>query len=348
MHQRTTTAVRLPAEWEPQDAVLLAWPHADTDWQPLLEDISAVYLELVRIISRYQRLVIISPQPEEVREQLTRQGLSLRGIQIIKIPTDDTWVRDFGPLTVLHNGRPRLLDFGFNGWGNKFPATRDNRATAQLHAAGAFGATPLETVDLILEGGSVESDGKGTLLTTAKCLLNPNRNPHLNKQQLEKTLQQKLGAQQIHWLQHGYLAGDDTDAHIDTLARLCPQETICYVHCTDQKDEHYQELRRMEEELKALKTAADEPFKLVPLPWPKACYDVQGERLPATYANYLVINRAVLVPTYKDPADQAALAAVSRAYPDREIIGVDCRAVIRQHGSLHCISMQLPRGVLHE
>jgi len=348
MHQRATSAIRLPAEWEPQDAVLLAWPHADSDWQPVLEEISAVYLELVRIISCYQQLVIISPQPEEVQLQLIKHGITTPGIRIERVSTNDTWIRDFGPLTVLHNERPRLLDFGFNGWGNKFPAARDNRATAQLHAAGVFGTTPLDTVDLILEGGSIESDGKGTLLTTTKCLLNPNRNPHLDKQQLEKILQQKLGAKQILWLKHGYLAGDDTDAHIDTLARLCPHETICYVRCTVQKDEHYQELQRMEEELKALKTAAGEPFNLVPLPWPKACYDDQGERLPATYANYLVINRAVLVPTYKDPADQAALTAVSGAYPDRDIIGVDCRAVIRQHGSLHCISMQLPRGVLHE
>lgn len=346
MIDKQTAATRLPAEWEPQDGILLAWPHADSDWQSILEEITTVYLELTRRILEYEAVLIATPEPDSVAKRLTSAGIDLKSVRIVEIPTNDTWARDFGPLTVLRNNQPVMLDFGFNGWGLKFAADQDNRVTERLHAAGCFGKTRREIVGLILEGGSIESDGTGTLLTTTECLLNANRNPHLSKQQIEQVLQQHLGAKQVLWLDHGYLAGDDTDSHIDTLARLCPNDTIVYVCCDDPQDEHFPELLKMTEELQQLRTPSDKPYRLIPLPWPQSNYDHEGQRLPATYANYLVINGAVLFPTYNDPADSAAKTALAEAFPDRDIIGIDCRPIIRQHGSLHCISMQLPQGVL--
>lgn len=267
-------------------------------------------------------------------------------VNLYPIPTNDTWTRDFGPITVLNEGHPHLLDFTFNGWGLKFSADLDNRVTRHLHREKAFGDTPMTTFGLTLEGGSIESDGRGTLLTTSTCLLNDNRNPHLNREQIQETLRQVLGARKVLWLENGYLAGDDTDSHIDTLARLCPDDTILYVRCDDPEDEHYAALQAMEKELRALRTCGDRPFRLIPLPWPQARYGDDGHRLPATYANYLVINGAVLVPTYDDPQDAHALSAVGEAFPDRAIIGVNCLPLIEQHGSLHCVTMQLPKGVL--
>ncbi|NOQ52913.1 MAG: agmatine deiminase [Desulfuromonadaceae bacterium] len=337
---------RLPAEWEPQDGVLLAWPHADSDWQPILPEIIPVYIELIKQISRFELVLLASPEPDTVRATLQNASVDLSRIQFYEIPCNDTWTRDFGPISIYRDGQPQLIDFGFNGWGLKFAADQDNQVTRRLHVAGAFAATPRKTSGLILEGGSIESDGAGTILTTSECLLNPNRNPHMGKQQLEAALQELLGGEHFLWLDHGYLAGDDTDSHIDTLARLCPNGTIAYVRCDDPQDEHYPALQRMESQLRSFRTRSGRPFRLIPLPWPKARHNEEDRRLPATYANFLIINRAVLVPTYNEPADAAALTAIGEAFPGREIVGIDCRPVIRQHGSLHCISMQIPQGVL--
>jgi agmatine deiminase len=344
MH-RTQTQRRLPAEWEPQDGVLLAWPHAGSDWAPVLDQVEPVFAAIIAAISRFERVVVVAPDPEQVRNCLAAAAANQEQISVVQVATNDTWARDFGPITVEEHGRPLLLDFGFNGWGLKFAACLDNQITGHLAASGLF-AAPRQVVGLILEGGSIESDGAGTILTTAECLLNPNRNPHLGKEQIEQSLADLCGAEQVLWLHNGYLAGDDTDSHIDTLARLCPADTICYVTCTDPTDEHFPALQSMAAELAAFRTRTGKPFHLIPLPWPGAIVDDHGERLPATYANYLVINHAVLVPTYADPADAAALAAIGMAFPDREIIGIDCRPLILQHGSLHCVTMQLPKGVL--
>ncbi len=343
---RTEKSRRLPAEWEEQDGVLLAWPHEMSDWKPHLDAVEPVFIEIVRHVTRFERAIIVAPGREMILSRLRDAGVPLDRVTVYEIPTNDTWARDFGPITIEEKGRPVLLDFGFNGWGLKFSADLDNQVTTSLKEAGAFAETPVRIPGLILEGGSVESDGRGTLLTTSTCLLNRNRNPHLSRKELERRLSSILGVDRILWLTHGYLAGDDTDSHVDTLARLCPDDTIAYVKCDDPGDEHYGSLCCMEVELERLRTADGRPYRLIPLPWPSAVFDEEGERLPATYANYLVINGAVLVPTYRDPNDEAALAAVGRAYPDRDIIGIDCSALILQHGSLHCVTMQIPRGVL--
>jgi agmatine deiminase len=337
---------RLPAEWEIQDGVLMAWPHEGTDWAYMLDDVRPVFAEIIRHISRYERVLLTAPHVASTEQYLGDAGVDLSMVTVCEVQNNDTWARDFGPLTVIYNNKPTLLDFGFNGWGLKFPANYDNLITKRLKQHGMF-LPNLNTIGLVLEGGSIESDGLGTMLTTAECLLSPNRNPQLNKSEIEQALSSLVGAKRILWLNYGYLAGDDTDSHVDTLARFCPDNTIVYQACDIPLDEHFEPLKRMEEELKAFTAPDGSPYHLIPLPWPKARFDEQAHRLPATYANFLIINGAVLVPTYRDPEnDCSALECITRAFPGREIIGIDCQALLEQHGSLHCVTMQLPQGVL--
>ena len=332
---------RLPAEWEPQDAVLICWPHEKTNWAPYLNEVEAVFMDIAEAITRFEKLIVVVPDKVCVHAKLAARGIPMDRVALYEIESNDVWARDFGPITIYEDGKPVLLDFTFNGWGKKHKAGLDNQITTKLYAAGAFGNTPLRAVDLILEGGSIDSDGQGNLLTTAECLLNPNRNPQLDKKQIEAKLTSELAVKKFLWLENGWLAGDDTDAHIDTLARFCPDNKILYVRCDDPADDHFPALRNMEDELKKMET-----FQLLPLPWPKAKFDAGGNRLPATYANFLIINGAVLVPTYNDPSDFQALETVGKAFPNREIIGIDCSTLILQHGSLHCVTMQIPKGVL--
>lgn len=337
---------RLPAEWEIQDGVLMAWPHEGTDWADMLDDVRPVFTEIIRQITRFEQVVLTAPQAAPVADYLKTAGVELDNVTICEIPTNDTWARDFGPVTVRFNDKLVLLDFGFNGWGLKFPADLDNQISKRLKQTGAL-LPNLNTIGLVMEGGSIECDGLGTIMTTAECLLSPNRNPQLDRSEIEQALASLLGARRVLWLNHGGLAGDDTDSHIDTLARFCPGNTIIYQACGDPCDEHFEPLKLMEHELKSFTAPDGSPYRLIPLPWPAARFDEQAHRLPATYANFLIINRAVLVPTYRDPEnDNAALEKIGLAFPGREIIGIDCLPLIRQHGSLHCVTMQLPQGVL--
>lgn len=337
---------RLSAEWEVQDGVLLAWPHEDTDWAYMLDDVRPVFVEIIRQIVRFERVLLVAPRAASARDYLVESGIDLERVVVCELPTNDTWARDFGPVTVIFNDKPVLLDFGFNGWGLKFAANHDNLISKRLKESGVL-APNLKTVGLVLEGGSIESDGLGTILTTAECLLSPNRNPQLDKSEVEQALAALLGARRVLWLNHGFLAGDDTDSHIDTLARLCPDNTIVYTACDDPRDEHHEALKLMEGELQAFRAPDGSPYRLIPLPWPKARFDEQARRLPATYANFLVINGAVLVPTYRDTEkDGPALERIAQAFPGREVIGIDCLPLLEQHGSLHCVTMQLSRGVL--
>ncbi len=338
----------LPPEWAPQSAVQLTWPHADSDWSWILEEAAANFTQIALQITRRQNLVVACHNPvdlETVRKRLQEAGADSRRIRLYVAPSNDTWARDHGPITVLRDNKPVLLDFRFNGWGGKYAHDLDDRLTARLHDQGAYGASPLETVDLVLEGGGIEVNGAGCLLTTESCLLAPTRNPQLTRHQIEDKLKALLGVHTIHWLKHGQLAGDDTDGHIDTLARYASPDCIVFQDCNDVDDEHFDDIEQMEEELVALRQPNGQPYRLLALPWPQPKTD-DGDRLPATYANFLIINGAVLVPTYDDPADAVAMDILSEAFPGREIIGVDCRALIRQYGSLHCVTMQLPAGVV--
>lgn len=340
----------MAAEWFPQSGVQLTWPHAQTDWAGMLEDVTACYLRLAYEIATRERLIIVSPEPDAVKAlidgQLPRRAAD--NITYVSCPTNDTWARDHAFISVLSTGKPELLDFAFNGWGGKFGATLDNAINRRLFESGAVKGQYVDCLDFTLEGGSIESDGCGTLLTTSACLLNPNRNPSLDKEQISLRLQEALGVDRILWLDHGHLAGDDTDAHIDTLARFCPDNTIAYVGCDDTADEHYDDLKAMEAQLQTFRTAEDKPYRLVRLPLPDAIYDESGERLPATYANFLIMNSAVLYPTYGQPEkDAAALAALKRIFEKTDLVGIDCRPLICQHGSLHCATMQYPKGIVN-
>ncbi|MEO5702553.1 MAG: agmatine deiminase family protein [Gammaproteobacteria bacterium] len=342
---KTKSTYRMPAEWEAQSAVMLTWPHGYGDWAPWLAHVEPVFVEIARQVTLTESLLVSCHDAEQethVRTLLQQNGVSAEAVATYVVPSNDSWVRDHGPITVLHNGTARLLDFTFNGWGGKFDSTLDDRITRQLHAQGAFGTTSLETVDLVLEGGSIEVDGAGTLLTTTHCLLSPKRNPQLDRGQLEVNLSRWLGIDRVLWLEHGHLAGDDTDSHIDTLARFCNTETIVYVACDDVNDAHYADLRAMEAELKEFRTVHGKPYQLIPLPWPQAKYNATGQRLPASYANFLIINATVLVPTYEDRADEAALACLQQCFPQHRVIGIPCLPLIMQYGSLHCVTMQLP------
>ncbi len=343
-------APRLPAEWEPQSGVMLTWPHDGGDWALMLDSVEPVFVHLAREISRRESVLIVCRDAalrRHVQQRLREADACLARIDCRLAPSNDSWARDHGPITVLgRNGRPRLLDFTFNGWGGKYPAERDNAITAELARQGVFGDTPVGAIDFVLEGGSIDSDGQGRLLTTEACLLSPQRNPRLDKADIEQILRKHLGAEQILWLKHGALAGDDTDSHIDTLARFCDPRTIAHASCDDPADEHYTGLQAMQDELHALRDADGRPYRLVPLPLPGARYNADGERLPATYANFLIIDGAVLVPTYGDPQDAVALQRLQTCFPGRAIIPIDARPLIEQFGSLHCVTMQLPAGVL--
>nr|WP_298375345.1 agmatine deiminase family protein [uncultured Halomonas sp.] len=343
--------MRLLPEWHPQDAVQLTWPRSDSDWAPLLERIEATLEAMVVAITRYQR-VLISVPDHSTHERLTAtfhyHGVPMERLILIEAPADDTWARDHGPIAVDRDGDIVLLDYEFTGWGGKFPARQDNALTGRLRAAGVFKAQVVSR-DLVLEGGAIETDGQGTLLTTEACLLNPNRNPKFERQAIESRLKEDFGVERVLWLTQGHLEGDDTDSHIDTLARFCDPQTIAYVRCDDQDDPHYPALAAMQKELEALRQPDGTPYRLIPLPWPRPCFDPEdGHRLPATYANFLIINGAILVPTYGDAADTQALDVLATAFPGRDIVPIDCRSVIRQHGSLHCLTMQLPLGTLSE
>ena len=311
---------RLPAEWERQSMVQLTWPHAKTDWAYMLSEITQTYEEMAAAIRKYEELLVVGE------------------------PSNDTWARDHGFITLVDDeGGARLLDYCFNGWGEKFEADLDNAINRRIYDEGKVKGEYVDCLDFVLEGGSIESDGEGTIFTTSGCLLAPHRNQPMTQAEIEARLKHDLCAERVLWIDYGNLTGDDTDGHIDTLVRIAPDYTLLYIGCDDEADEQYADLKKMEDQLKTFRTLDGEPYKLVKLPMPRAIYDEDGLRLPATYANFLVINGAVLVPTYNQPdLDAEALRLIGEAFPGRDVVGIDCRSIIKQHGSLHCCTMQYP------
>jgi agmatine deiminase len=325
------------AEWEQQSAVIVVMPNPDTDWGENYKEALSPFVKIVNAIS-YAQSVIVVCQEREVIKDLFCQTTHM---SFIELPYNDTWVRDFGPISIEEQGEKKLLDFTFDGWGGKFDAEKDNAVSKLLHRNHFFTPKPIETVDFVLEGGSIESDGAGTILTTTHCLLNPNRNGGLSKKEAEKRLEEYLGAKRVLWLEHGYLSGDDTDSHIDMLARLVSEDTIVYIRCEDSQDEHFEALQAMERELQSFRTPSGTPYNLIPLPFCQAKYNEEGERLPASYANFLITNKMVLLPTYEDSSDKSAVEILKSLFRDREVIPIPCLKLIEQGGSLHCSTMQV-------
>lgn len=340
-----TAALRFPAEWEPQSAILIAWPHAETDWAARLGEVEETYIALVAAITRFQP-VIICVADEDVEAyadaRLRSNRIDMAHVRFVTVPYDDTWLRDTGPITLVGEGGFHQLDFRFTGWGGKFEASDDDQLAGRLHAAGLFGAATRTAIDFALEGGAIETDGRGSLLTTWQCL--SLRHPGVPREELGGKLAGWLRQSRVLWLDHGYLEGDDTDAHIDTLARFAPDDAIVFQGCDDEADSHYPALKAMAEEIARLRTTEGRPYRLFPLPWARPIID-EGRRLAASYANFLIINGAVLMPAYGDEADARAAAVLADAFPGREIVPVPCRPLIWQNGSLHCITMQLPAGL---
>lgn len=334
---------RMRAEWEKQRAVLLSFPHPWSDWNIYLHEARENFIEIIKQILRFEDVILLyhpnDLEGQEIIRSRFKDALLDEKLRLYAIQCNDTWARDFGAINLTEDDKNILLDFGFNGWGLKFASNWDNQVNQALKKNGEFDVE-VRVMDMILEGGSIESDGAGIILTNTQCLLEKNRNPHLDQKQIQQKLKDCLGAKKILWLNHGYLAGDDTNSHIDTLARLISPTQIAYIACDDKNDEHYDELKAMEEELRNLRDLNGNAYELVRLPFTQAIYD-KDERLPATYANFLFINNALLVPTYGVDTDCLALEILQKALPHLEVIGVDCQTLIRQHGSLHCVTMQI-------
>ncbi len=330
--------IRLPAEWEKQEMILMAFPHSKTDWADDIQSAYSIFVKIASAICYNQKLIILIPQ--EDKEKIRDMFCYHDRISFVPYETNDTWIRDFGAISVYHDRTRVIKDFQFNAWGRKFEYEKDNKATKYLHKNWHFGLSMLEIAEYVLEGGSIDSDGAGTILTTKKCLLNPNRNGDISMQGVEDILNRHLGVDNVLWLEYGYLAGDDTDSHIDMLARFVSRETIVYVKCEDRDDEHFEELEKMEKELKSFRTKEGKPYELVALPQPKAIYK-DGQRLPASYANFLITNHAVILPVYKDESDKIVIEIFKKLFPTREIIPLDSRRLIEQGGSIHCSTMQV-------
>lgn len=344
----TTSKYILPAEWHRQACVQLTWPHEATDWSPYLDDITETFIQIAKAVAQYESLVVAAKYPERVREQL-EDSLSdeeMSRVSIYECDNNDTWARDHAFLTLVPASDVpapcRLLDFRFNGWGEKFAADKDNLINRTLFHKGVFKGERVDYDDFVLEGGSIESDGRGTVLTTSVCLMAPHRNQPMTQDEVEQVLKERLCARKIVWFDHGQLIGDDTDGHIDTIVRLCPNNTLLYIGCDDEQDPQYADLKAFEEQLKTATDADGNPYRLLKLPMPDAIYD-DGDRLPATYANFLILNGAVIVPTYdQEENDAKAMELVAEAFPGYDIIGIDSRTIVRQHGSIHCLTMQYP------
>ena len=338
------STIVFPAEWYPQSLIQLTWPHDKTDWFDILDEVVPLYITLSKEIVKHSRLLIAchnKAERNEVKKHFS--PTELQQIIFVEVESNDTWSRDHGAISVFIDGKPTIYDFGYNAWGLKFAANHDNQITKKIYEKNIFSKEVeySNRLDFILEGGAIESDGEGTLLTTSKCLLAANRNQPRSKEEIEQYLKEQFGLVQVLWLDYGYLSGDDTDSHIDTLARFCNKSTIAYVQCDNPEDEHYVELLEMEKQLKTFKTIDGAPYSLIALPMADPVF-YKGYRLPATYANFLIMNSVVIYPKYNTDKDEIAKLQLQKAFPNHEMVGIDCTPLIKQHGSLHCITKHSP------
>lgn len=345
--------MRLPAEWERQSGIQLTWPDADTPWYRL-DLVQECYVKVAFHILRHEPLLMVCRDEASCRADLGRIAASLAldipfdNILFRESPLNDTWARDHGPIAVHGDGEEKLLlDFVFNGWGLKFASDLDNQITRRIYGAAAF-CRDVRLVDMrpfVLEGGSIDTDGEGTMIATESCLCSLNRNEYLDRDGIEARLKDCFGLRRILWLRNGEIAGDDTDSHVDILARFCSPDTIAYTACDDPQDVNYLSLKAMEEQLRTFRTLGGKPYRLCPLPLPEPMY-LDGYRLPASYANFLIINGAVLMPGVGSGKDAIAAEALQSIFPDREVVTIDCRPLLSGHGGLHCITMNYPEGWL--
>jgi agmatine deiminase len=355
MNRSELSIRRLPAEWEPQQAIMITWPNLHGDWTDSYDQVLQWYIDFTLLLSQETQVIVATPDPDQTRTNLARAfgatqqnlpELSLpQSITLFPCPTNDTWTRDHGPITILEHGMPVLLDYSFNAWGMKFPAHLDNKITKHLHDQGAFGTMERRRMVPVIEGGAIETNGLGELLVTTSSIIDENRNPLRSRTDWEYHWKEHWGIEKVHWLDHGAISGDDTDSHIDTLARFCDPTTILYQSCDDPSDEDFEELWQMKQELENLRNLDGNSYTLIPLPWPQVKYAPDGHRIPATYANFLITNTMVWLPTYDDPKDQEAINMLQQAFPTRKVLPIDCQALILQHGSLHCSTMNIPSPV---
>ena len=340
----------LPAEWQKQSAVLIAWPHANSYWKDFLDQARKDFSRLIAVISQTQPVVLLKADDDNALSYFQQAAVNLDYLTVVPCATDDTWVRDYGPITVLTEQGPCWLNFTFDAWGNKYSMPKDNQVTRYLLTLPWFSSVISKTMDCVLEGGSIETDGCGTLVTTEPCVLHKrNRAATWDKARMELAMKDWFGVSRVLWLKNGCLVGDDTDGHIDTLVRFTDEHTLCYQGCDDEQDENYQSLLAMEHEIRAWRTINGAPYRLIKLPMPAPCYSQEDRRrLPANYANFLIINDKVLVPTYSVEQDALALDLLAKVFMTRQVVGVDSRSFIENFGSIHCLTMQLPMGVFNE
>ncbi len=333
----------MPAEWEPQTAVWLSWPHKRASWPGFFRPIPYKFAEIVATISRFQevRINIAKPLQKRAWSLIEKARADLTKVTFYDHPTNDAWCRDHGPIFVKNDktGEVAITDWMYNAWGDKYPPyDKDNQIPPSI--AKKLKLRRFEK-NMVLEGGSIDVNGKGLLLTTEACLLHKNRNPDLTKEQIEQNLRDYLGVHTILWLGDGII-GDDTDGHIDDLSRFFREDGIVTVVETNKRDKNYKILQENLERLHDLRTPAKKKFKIVELPMPKPAF-CEGQQLPASYANFLIINGAVLMPAFRQPKkDDEALEVLADCFPDREIIPIDCLDLVWGLGTLHCISQQQP------
>ncbi len=345
----------MPAEWEPHEATWLSWPHKVESWPGAFEPVPEVFAQIAGVLGESE-LVRINVADDEmadgVRQLLRRGGVNLEAVRFHFNPTNDAWVRDHGPIYVVCDVQSdpdatsvrvteqqrAIIDWEYNAWGNKYPPyDLDNAVPARIAAeSGETRFVP----GIVMEGGSIDVNGRGTLLTTEACLLNPNRNPQLSKGEIEQYLKDFLGVRHILWLGDG-IVGDDTDGHIDDLTRFVSADTVVTVVEDDPQDANYELLQ---ENLRRLRTMRDQdgnPLQVVTLPMPGPVY-FEDQRLPASYANFYIANRRVLVPVYNHKHDQVALDTLQRLFPDRLVLGIDCTPLVWGLGAIHCVTQQQP------
>ncbi|HKD70373.1 MAG TPA: agmatine deiminase family protein [Candidatus Binataceae bacterium] len=340
--RRRLAGYRMPAEWELHKATYLTWPHNPETWPGKFDPVPAQYAAVVAGLSRFEPVRVLvkdADAAEQARAMLQQVDARMESVEIIVELTNDSWIRDYGPIFVARTDGARVaLDWKFNSWGEKYGAY-DLDDVVPRRLAIRYGFECLE-VPLVLEGGSIDVNGVGSLLTTESCLLNPNRNPGMTRVEIEEYLRVYLGVSNILWLGDG-IAGDDTDGHVDDLARFVAGDTIVTVIEDDRNDDNYQPLAENLERLRAMRDQDGKPFRIETLPMPPALYH-EGQRLPASYANFYLANGAVIVPTFGCPSDKQSLTTLARLFPNRKVLGFYCLDLVWGLGTVHCLSQQHP------